>query len=506
MKFLIIDTALTMDLARRLRQDGHEVYYYVNWFRTHPEVFETQYGNGFFEEWGVKSVKDYLETTKKVDCVVISDVGMIKDVDMLRKQGVKVFGASSRGQRLEFDRGYAKEVFKKNGLLVPKSWSFSTVAEGIKTIEKEKKAFVVKGDESMGMGEAKTYVGRAPEDTIFFLEQWREKVGEKVNYIMEEVIDGVEVAVGGFFNGTEFVNPVNINFEFKRLFPNCPSSVLTGEMGTCVRSVDKTKCRFFQHTLGKMEKFLAESYGAGYFDLNCIATKEGLYILEATCRFGIPTIQIQQNLHLDDMGKLLAGCANGTAKEFKSYDGWATGVCLVAGGYPYDEAVKRSDWSVIFGVDEALKAKRRVNPIGVIKDDKKLVRVLPGMGILLVCTGLGKTLGESMNEAYDTIESLYLKDGCYRDDIGVRLFTEREDLKRWGLLTDDAVYNSITDAPAGAESPEPAPEPAPEPEGEEQPEKSAEEPGPEPEKSGRAEKTEADLRELSAIVDELKTK
>jgi len=504
MKFLIIDTALTMDLARRLRQDGHEVFYYVNWFRTHPEVFETQYGNGFFEEWGVKSVKDYLETAEQVDCVVVSDVGMIRDVDKLREKGIKVFGASSKGQRLEFDRGYAKKVFEENGLLVPKSRSFTTISEGIKVVEKEKRPFAVKGDESMGVGECKTYIGHAPEDTIFFLEQWREKIGEKVNYIMEDVIDGVEVACGGWFNGKEFVDPININFEFKRLFPNCPSSILTGEMGSVFRYVNKKSCPIYQHSIGKLEKFLAENYGAGYFDLNAIANNDGLYILEATARFGIPSIQIQQNLHLDDMGKLLMGCAEGTAKTFEAYDGWATGVCLVAGGYPYDEAVKRSDWSVIFGVDEALKAKRRVNLIGVIKDDKKLVRVLPGMGVLLVCTGLGKTLGESMNEAYDTIESLYLKDGCYRDDIGLRLFSERENLKAWGLLTDQSVYDSITVAPAEEER---KPEPAPEPKGEKL--RHEEESGGQVKRTGkfkRAERIEADLRELSIIVDELKIK
>jgi phosphoribosylamine---glycine ligase len=32
-------------------------------------------------------------------------------------------------------------------------------------------------------------------------------------------VTGVEVAVGAFFNGKNFVYPIHINFEHKKLFP-----------------------------------------------------------------------------------------------------------------------------------------------------------------------------------------------------------------------------------------------------------------------------------------------
>ena len=47
---------------------------------------------------------------------------------------------------------------------------------------------------------------------------------------MQKYISGVEIAVGAFFNGNDFVYPINVNFEHKKLFPgNIGPS--TGEMG-----------------------------------------------------------------------------------------------------------------------------------------------------------------------------------------------------------------------------------------------------------------------------------
>ena len=78
----------------------------------------------------------------------------------------------------------------------------------------------------------------------------------------------MEVAVGGFFNGKEFIRPVNINFEHKRLFPgNIGPS--TGEMGTLMLWIHKS--RIFELTLEKIKQNLAASGYIGYIDVNCIA-------------------------------------------------------------------------------------------------------------------------------------------------------------------------------------------------------------------------------------------
>ena len=66
----------------------------------------------------------------------------------------------------------------------------------------------------------------------------------------------MEVAVGAFFNGKEFIYPLNVNFEHKKLFPgNIGPS--TGEMGTAMFWSGPNK--LFNSTLKKMEAKLASA-------------------------------------------------------------------------------------------------------------------------------------------------------------------------------------------------------------------------------------------------------
>ena len=67
----------------------------------------------------------------------------------------------------------------------------------------------------------------------------------------------MEVAVGAFFNGSEFVYPINVNFEHKKLFPGNLGPA-TGEMGTSMFWSRPNK--IFNLTLKKMEEILKKEH------------------------------------------------------------------------------------------------------------------------------------------------------------------------------------------------------------------------------------------------------
>ena len=93
------------------------------------------------------------------------------------------------------------------------------------------------------------------EDVIRVLEAYKSSFPDEIKeFQLQRRITGVEVAVGAFFNGKEFVTPINVNFEHKKLFPgNIGPS--TGEMGTAMFWSGPN--RLFNSTLKKMEARLA---------------------------------------------------------------------------------------------------------------------------------------------------------------------------------------------------------------------------------------------------------
>ena len=71
-------------------------------------------------------------------------------------------------------------------------------------------------------------------DVIEVLEDYKRAWANQVqSFQLQRRVLGVEVATGAFFNGREFVYPICVNFEHKKLFPGDigPS---TGEMGTAM--------------------------------------------------------------------------------------------------------------------------------------------------------------------------------------------------------------------------------------------------------------------------------
>jgi len=438
--FLIMDTALAMALARRLRDEGHKVFYWVNWARAHPEIYETTYGKGLFEEWGVKKVEGFLDIAKSVDCVVSTDVGFGQDVDGLREDGIKVFGAGAGVARLELDRKVGKQVMRDAGIQTPHSEAFQDVKKAIQTVQNGKVGYCVKVSEMMAKG---TYVGRAPQDTLDYLEKVKEKAGDKAELILEEKIEGVEMAIGGFFDGKKFIQPLCLNFEEKRLVAG-GQGALTGEMGTSLRYVMGGK--FFDETLAKLEGILAEGDRfRGYFDINAIVNEDGIFGIEFTARFGYPLLLIQMALHKDGVGDLLMKCAFGE-KDISPQimRGWAVGVTLNIGSYPFDECFEQYDWEVVNGIPEAEENGCDIQPFGLVLEDG-IYKVLPGMGRILCSNGVDERLPVARRNALDAFDYVKVNDGHYRNDIGMRVTYAGERLKKLGYFDDD-LLRSVEEA------------------------------------------------------------
>jgi phosphoribosylamine--glycine ligase len=268
-------------------------------------------------------------------------------------------------------------------------------------------------------------------DVLEVLEAYRKNRAEEIEvFQLQKRVTGVEVAVSAFFNGREFMLPVSINFEHKKLFPG-DIGPMTGEMGTLMYWSGPNK--MFNATLKKMEGRLSEVGFAGSIDINCIVNKKGIYPLEFTARFGYPAITIQQEGLVTPISELLYKTATGEMTEFETKPGFQVGVRIVVPPFPFNDRETFESHS-----KNAAILLKKPDPEGIHIEDVKCVNgqwfVAGESGVVLVVVGTGQTVRQAQKQAYKRISNVMIPSMYYRTDIGDRWFEDCDRLHTWGYL------------------------------------------------------------------------
>jgi phosphoribosylamine--glycine ligase len=365
---------------------------------------------------------------------VFDDVlGMGTEAARLRKKGKAVVGGTPYTDRLEDDRSFGQTELKAFGIPIIPFEGFTSFGDAIEYVKANPARYVIKPSGEAQNVKRLLFVGEEEDgqDVIHVLESYEKVYADRVKeFQLQRRRQGVEIAVGAFFNGHEFLAPINVNFEHKKLFPgNIGPS--TGEMGTAMYWSQPN--RIFNATLAKMEAKLGEEGYAGYIDLNCIVNAQGIYPLEFTARFGYPTISIQQDGLTMPMGELLSGLARGERVEIKARSGFQVGVRIVVPPFPYDDPATFEANS-----EERVIIFRRPDLAGVHIEDVKLVNgewVITGdSGVVLIVVGAGPTMRQAQAQAYQRIKNILIPNMYYRDDIGERWYEDHDRLHSWGYL------------------------------------------------------------------------
>jgi len=422
-KFLFVSLeALSIDLAYKLTQEGNEIKFFIQ-SQTEKDV-----GDGFVEK--VNSWNEYVEWA---DVVIFDDIGFGRIADKLRLEGKKIVGGSSYTDRLENEREFGQQELIKAGVSTLPSWNFSDFDEAIKFVQGNRGRFVIKPSGKAQNEKELLFVGQEEDgnDVIDVLTHYKKSWSNKIRiFQIQKYAAGVEIAVGAFFNGTEFVTPINVNFEHKRLFPGDigPS---TGEMGTAM--FWKQKNKIFELTLEKLKEKLQEARYVGYIDINCIADSKAIYPLEFTSRFGYPTISIQMEGVTSEWGKFLLSIAAGERTELKTKKGFQVGVVVAVPPFPFndDKTFKK------YSEDATILFKKRNTEgvhLGEVKRDDSDWRVAGRSGYSLVVTGSGNTTEDARIQAYSRVSNIMIPNMFYRTDIGIRWTRDSDLLLSAGYL------------------------------------------------------------------------
>jgi len=423
-KFLFVSLdGLISDTAWQVVKEGHEVKYFIK------TAADKDIADGF-----VPKTENWEQEVDWADIVVFDDVlGQGKIAQRLRQKGKRVIGGTEYTDRLEDDRAFGQEELKRMGVnIIPYSY-YSSFDEAIEYVRANPNRYVIKPSGEAQNLKRMLFVGEEEDgkDVIQVLEAYKNILKRKtIDFQLQKRISGVEVAVGAFFNGSQFVYPININFEHKKLFPgNIGPS--TGEMGTSMYWSGSNK--IFNATLQKLEAKLREEGYVGYIDINCIVNYNGIYPLEFTARFGYPTICIQQEGILMPMGEFLLKLAEGQMTEFKAKKGFQVGVRIVVSPYPFNDKETFEGYSK----NTAILFKK-IDLNGIHIEDTKIVDgqwlIAGTSGVVLVVVGTGQTMRQAQAQVYTRIKNIMIPNMYFRTDIGDRWFEDCDKLHTWGYL------------------------------------------------------------------------
>ncbi len=423
LKFLFVSIeGLIGDLAWQVRKEGHTVKYFIQ------EQSQKDVCDGFLEK-----CDDWRSEVNWADVIVFDDIGFGTVADKLRKQGKLVVGGSAYGDKLEDDREFGQEEMKKLGMSAIPNYNFTDFDSAINFLSKNPGRYVLKPSGRAQNEKELLFVGNEEDgrDVIQVLELYKKNWGKKIKFFqLQKYVSGVEVAIGAFFNGNDFILPININFEHKRLFPgNIGPS--TGEMGTTMFWSKPNG--LFAATLEKMRGKLRESGYVGYFDINTITNAKGIYPLEVTARFGYPHISIAMEGVVSPWGEFLHAIASGQNYELKTNRGFQVGVVIAVPPFPFKDPSAFKKYS-----EDATIIFKKPNYEGLHLCDVKLVendwRLAGNSGYALIATGSGQTMDEASKQVYSRVANILIPNMFYRTDIGAKWLPDSDRLQTWGYL------------------------------------------------------------------------
>ncbi len=419
----------------RLAQRGHEVRVSV----ANPAYRDVYAGMLDFAA-DLQAELGWLREAGKDGIALFESATQGETQDALRRDGFQVIGGSAFGDRLEADRAFGQQVLQGFGLRLAATYGFTAYAPALDFLRRQGGRYVLKFN-GADNPRTRNYIGELDDasDMLALLATYAAHPGtpDEPDFVLMEFVQGVEVGVGAYFNGREFLSPACIDFEHKRLFTG-ELGELTGEMGTIVSYRGSEK--LFAASLAKMAPLLREGGYCGYINLNMIVNEKGLWPLEFTSRFGYPGFAICEALHGEDWERIFQRMLRQDGLQVATRAGYAAGVVLTVPPFPYSH-----------GYEELSKGEPLCFRPGITAADhaglyfaeveRRGEHLLTSghTGYVGVATGIGTTVAAARDAAYALARKVVLPNLRYRTDIGERV--ERSDLRRlaqWGWLQEAA--------------------------------------------------------------------
>lgn len=421
------------DLCYRLKQERHDVKLFIR------DKDQRQNLEGMVtktDDW-----KRELKWVGKAGLVVFDSTGYGRDQDRLRAQGYSVVGGCELGDKLEDDRAFGEKILSECGIATIPSKSFRSLDEAIAFVKKNRGEWVVK--QNGHVSKIFNYVGHMEDgsDVIEILKSYKRNNRKDSRHVeLQQRIRGVEIGVARYFNGNDWVGPIEMNIEHKSL---CAGGLgpKTYEMGTLIWYDDREDNVLFQMTLKKLGDYLKAIGFRGDIDVNCIVNESGIFPLELTARFGFPSTQLQSTLNISSWGEFLKAVSDGKRYSLRYKREYGIVVLIAVPPFPYMAVSKKYSLQNV-GISFREKLTRdeqdRIHYEEVSVRKNGVLYISGKSGFVLHASGTGKTVEDARKEVYSLVDKIVIPKKFYRTDIGEKfLKQERALLEKWGYLSSE---------------------------------------------------------------------
>ena len=368
-----------------------------------------------------KSILEFC-LNNKIDLVVIGAEQPLVDglSDLLRNNGLLVFGPSQSASAIEGDKAFSKNLMKQFNIPTAAFKTFykedyQKCINYLKTIEYPT---VIKAS---GLAAGKGVIicanfaeaNKTVED-IFKNNQFGDS-GNQV--VIEEFMAGLEASIFAVTDGDDFVT-LPAAQDHKRIYNNdegkntggmgayAPAPLITNEL------LEEIEEKIIKQTLNALSAIGRKYNGCLYAGI--MITKEGPKVVEFNCRFGDPETQVVLPIIEGDFLKLIYSTAKGKVdKTSVKYSG-ACAVCVIAASGGYPDGYKKG--IVISGLDKITSENTIVFHAGTRKNNGDIVT---SGGRVIGVTSVNKygDLSDCKKETYNEISKINYSGMHYRTDI-----------------------------------------------------------------------------------------
>ena len=365
---------------------------------------------------------------RNIGLVVIGPEAPLVDgvADLLRADGVPVFGPNADGAQLEGSKAYSKEFMMANDIPTAAYGRFDNEADALAYVREQGAPIVIKAD---GLAAGKgVVVAETVEDAEAAVRACFDgafgDAGSTV--VIEECMTGPECSLLCFVTaGQSF--PMAPAQDHKRAYdgdlgPN------TGGMGVYspVPIVTADELAAMHEIMEQSAAATATDFANDYRGVlygGFMLTPEGPKVLEFNARFGDPETQVVLPRLEADLVDIVLAVAEGRPDdiELRWSEQWAVCVVLASEGYPgaYEKG------KVILGIEEAEELEGvTVFHAGTARNaDGELVTA---GGRVLNVVALGDSFDDAREKAYEACNLINFEGKQYRTDIGKKAAAGRE--------------------------------------------------------------------------------